>query len=128
MFTQEEEKKLNIANISHQNVQSISLATESRFQSLEQAQGRQIAQATIQLTKSPELLKKMDQSEGLKLWQTSAKRRRPNKNLEESPYTFKEILNQEAPPHRLNLKGIEQVIEEDENNEKNLEDLDYVSS
>ena len=61
------------------------------------------------------------------MWQTSAKRRKFNKNLENvSPYTFKEILNQETPQNRvINIKVIDLEMEEDE---KNNEDVDFVSS
>jgi hypothetical protein len=63
-FTQEEENKGGdiVPYNSNAHEQSISQATESQFRSIEQAQGRQIARATIQLTKSPDVLKKMDQS------------------------------------------------------------------
>ncbi len=61
------------------------------------------------------------------MWQTSAKRRKFNKNLENaSPYTFKEILNQETPQNRvINIKVIDLEMEEDE---KNNEDVEYISS
>jgi hypothetical protein len=64
-FTQEEENKEGVDTVpynSNANEQSMSQATEPRFLSIEHAQGREMARATIQLTKSPDLLKKMDQS------------------------------------------------------------------